>query len=84
MPHFMFSQRTISIHIHALKGIAAAERFYHAIGMPNSIHELIGLEVTEMKSKKWHASVRVTIPSRRANSKLSKRLTSKRFYRMAR
>jgi alcohol dehydrogenase YqhD (iron-dependent ADH family) len=31
----------------ALKGIAAMERFYHAIGMPNSIHELIGREVTE-------------------------------------
>lgn len=31
----------------ALQGIAAMERFYHAIGMPNSIHELIGREVTE-------------------------------------
>ena len=31
----------------ALRGIAAMERFYHAIGMPTSIHELIGREVTE-------------------------------------
>lgn len=31
----------------ALKGIEAMERFYHAIGMPINIHELIGREVTE-------------------------------------
>lgn len=35
----------------ALKGIAAMERFYHAIGMPNSIHELIGREVTDEEIK---------------------------------
>ena len=31
----------------ALKGIEAMERFYHAIGMPINIHELIGKEVTD-------------------------------------
>ena len=31
----------------ALKGIEAMERFYHAIGMPVNIHELIGKEVSE-------------------------------------
>ena len=31
----------------ALKGIEAMERFYHAIGMPVNIHELIGREVTD-------------------------------------
>ena len=31
----------------ALRGIAAIERFYHAIGMPNSIHELIGRDITD-------------------------------------
>ena len=31
----------------ALKGIAAMERFYHAIGMPVNIHELIGRDITE-------------------------------------
>ena len=31
----------------ALKGIAAMERFYRAIGMPVNIHELIGRDITE-------------------------------------
>ena len=31
----------------ALKGIEAIERFYHAIGMPINIHELIGREITD-------------------------------------
>ena len=31
----------------AIKGIEAMERFYHAIGMPINIHELIGKEVSE-------------------------------------
>ena len=31
----------------ALKGIEAMERFYHAIGMPINIHELIGKEVSD-------------------------------------
>ena len=31
----------------ALKGIAAMERFYRAIGMPVNIHELIGKEITD-------------------------------------
>ena len=31
----------------ALRGIEAMERFYHAIGMPVNIHELIGKEVSE-------------------------------------
>ena len=35
----------------ALKGIEAMERFYHAIGMPTNIHELIGREVTDDEIK---------------------------------
>ena len=35
----------------ALKGIEAMERFYHAIGMPINIHELIGREVTDEEIK---------------------------------
>ena len=31
----------------ALKGIETMERFYHAIGMPINIHELIGREITD-------------------------------------
>ena len=31
----------------ALRGIEAMERFYHAIGMPVNIHELIGRDVTD-------------------------------------
>ena len=31
----------------ALRGIEATERFYHAIGMPINIHELIGREITD-------------------------------------
>jgi len=35
----------------AVKGIEAMERFYHAIGMPINIHELIGREVTDDEIK---------------------------------
>ena len=35
----------------ALKGIGAVERFYHAIGMPVNIHELIGRDVTDGEIK---------------------------------
>ena len=35
----------------AIKGIEAMERFYHAIGMPINIHELIGRQVTEDEIK---------------------------------
>ncbi|MBQ8736246.1 MAG: iron-containing alcohol dehydrogenase [Bacteroidaceae bacterium] len=35
----------------ALKGIEAMERFYHAIGMPINIHELIGREITDDEIK---------------------------------
>ncbi len=31
----------------ALKGIEAMEQFYHSIGMPTNIHELIGREITD-------------------------------------
>lgn len=31
----------------AMKGIEAMERFYRAIGMPTSIHELLGREITD-------------------------------------
>ena len=31
----------------ALKGIEAMERFYHSIGMPINIHELIGRDITD-------------------------------------
>ncbi len=31
----------------ALKGIEAMERFYHAIGMPTNIKELIGKDITD-------------------------------------
>ena len=31
----------------ALRGIEAMERFYHAIGMPVNIHELIGRDITD-------------------------------------
>ena len=35
----------------AIKGIEAMERFYHAIGMPINIHELIGREITDDEIK---------------------------------
>lgn len=35
----------------ALKGIEAMERFYHAIGMPINIHELIGREISDDEIK---------------------------------
>ena len=35
----------------ALKGIEAMERFYHAIGMPINIKELIGREITDGEIK---------------------------------
>jgi len=34
-------------HPPAMRGIEAMERFYHAIGMPVNIHELIGREITD-------------------------------------
>ena len=33
----------------ALEGISAMERFYHSIGMPTSIHELIGREISDVE-----------------------------------
>ena len=35
----------------AIKGIEAMERFYHAIGMPINIHELIGRDITDAEIK---------------------------------
>ena len=35
----------------ALEGIAAMERFFHHIGMPTNIHDLIGKELTEAEIK---------------------------------
>ena len=35
----------------ALRGIEAMECFYHAIGMPTNIHELIGREITDAEIK---------------------------------
>ena len=35
----------------AIRGIEAMERFYHAIGMPINIHELIGKEVSDAEIK---------------------------------
>ena len=35
----------------AIKGIEAMERFYHAIGMPINIHELIGRDITDDEIK---------------------------------
>lgn len=35
----------------ALAGVEAIEEFYHAIGMPTSIHELIGREITDDEIK---------------------------------
>ena len=35
----------------ALKGIEAMERFYHAIGMPINIKELIGRDITDEEIK---------------------------------
>ena len=35
----------------ALKGIEAMERFYHSIGMPINIHELIGRDITDDEIK---------------------------------
>ncbi len=35
----------------ALKGIEAMERFYHSIGMPVNIHELIGRDITDDEIK---------------------------------
>ena len=35
----------------ALRGIEAVERFYHAIGMPINIKELIGRDITDEEIK---------------------------------
>ena len=46
----------------ALAGIEALERFFRAIGMPTSIHELIGREITERKFAKCPVNVVMTVP----------------------
>ena len=68
----------------ALRGIEAMERFYHSIGMPTSIHELIGREVTDeeialMTRKCTHDD---TVPQ--GKFRILKAVDVEKIYKMAR
>lgn len=68
----------------ALRGIEAMERFYHAIGMPINIHELIGREITD---KEIREMVRKCSRDGKATQGAFKVLTAddmEAIYRMAR
>ena len=68
----------------ALRGIAEMERFYHAIGMPNSIHELIGRAVTEEEIKEMARKCTRGYTITQGKFKVLKAADIETIYRMAR
>ena len=68
----------------ALRGIAAMERFYHAIGMPNSIHELIGREVTDEEIKEMARKCTRNYTITQGKFKVLRAEDIEEIYRMAR
>ncbi|MBR1521265.1 MAG: iron-containing alcohol dehydrogenase [Bacteroidaceae bacterium] len=68
----------------ALKGIEAMERFYHAIGMPINIHELIGREVTDEEIKEMTRKCSRDYTITQGKFKVLKPEDIEAIYRMAR
>ena len=68
----------------ALRGIAAMERFYHAMGMPNSIHELIGREVTDGEIKEMARKCTRNYTITQGKFKVLRAEDIEEIYRMAR
>ena len=67
----------------AVKGIEAMERFYHAIGMPVNIHELIGREVTDAEIKEMARKCTRNYTATTGNFKVLNAEDIENIYRMA-
>ena len=68
----------------ALKGIEAMERFYHAIGMPINIKELIGKDITDDEIKEMTRKCSRDYTSTCGHLKVLKAEDMEAIYRMAR
>nr|MCR5455153.1 iron-containing alcohol dehydrogenase [Bacteroidales bacterium] len=68
----------------ACKGIEAMERFYHAIGMPINIHELIGRDVTDDEIKEMTRKCTHDYTVTQGNFKVLKAEDIEQIYKMAR
>lgn len=68
----------------ALKGIEAMERFYHAIGMPINIHELIGREVTNEEIKEMARKCTNNYTTTQGRFKVLNASDIEQIYKMAR
>ncbi len=67
----------------ALKGIEAMERFYHAIGMPINIHELIGREVTNEEIKEMARKCTNNYTTTQGHFKVLNAADIEQIYKMA-
>lgn len=67
----------------ALKGIEAMERFYHAIGMPINIHELIGREVTDEEIKEMARKCTNNYTTTQGHFKVLNAADIEQIYKMA-
>ena len=68
----------------ALKGIEAMERFYHAIGMPINIKELIGKDITDDEIKEMTRKCSRNYTSTCGHLKVLKAEDMEAIYKMAR
>lgn len=68
----------------ACKGIQAMERFYHAIGMPINIHELIGRDVTDDEIKEMTRKCTHDYTVTQGNFKVLDSEDIEKIYKMAR
>ena len=68
----------------ALKGIEAMERFYHAIGMPINIKELIGRDITDTEIKEMARKCSRNYTATCGGLKILKAQDMEAIYRMAR
>ncbi|MBR6249561.1 MAG: iron-containing alcohol dehydrogenase [Bacteroidales bacterium] len=67
----------------ALKGIEAMERFYHAIGMPINIHELIGRKVTDEEIKEMARKCTNNYTTTQGHFKVLNAADIEQIYKMA-
>ncbi len=68
----------------ALRGIEKMEEFYHSIGMPINIHELIGREVTDEEIHEMARKCTRNYTTTQGNFKVLKAEDIEQIYRMAR
>ena len=68
----------------ALKGIEAVERFYHAIGMPVNIKELIGKDITDDEIKEMVRKCSRNYTATCGDLKVLKAEDMEAIYKMAR